>query len=168
MNSSTEIESSKQTSEFQKNLEILRQITYFSALDLEPLKVIAYLATRERLKDGETLLRQGEQEGQFVYVISGKLVAFREGGETLAEFGPESYFGFLSLLGKSPHLFSVASVGDTVFLTLTRERFFKIIEQFPGTSPKFLVSVSEAVNGWERTAVEKIADGKPHIGVSLL
>lgn len=167
MNSSTEAESSKQTSEFQKNLEILRQITYFSGLDLEPLKVIAYLASRERLKDGEVLYRQGEQEGQFVFVISGKLIAYREHGTTLAEFGPESYFGFLGLMGKSPHLFSVEAKGESVFLTITRERFFKTLEQFPGIGTRLLVAVSEAVNGWERTALEKETD-EPHVGVSLL
>lgn len=167
MNSSTEAESSKQTSEFQKNLEILRQITFFAALDLEPLKVIAYLATRERLKDGETLYKQGDQESQFVYVVSGKLIAYRDHGEALAEFGPESYFGFLGLLGKSPHLFTVESQGESVFLTISRERFFKTLEQFPEIGAKLLVSVSQAVNAWERTALEKEGD-EPHTGVSLL
>ncbi|WP_167512348.1 cyclic nucleotide-binding domain-containing protein [Oceanidesulfovibrio marinus] len=168
MNSSTETESNKQTSEFQKNLDILRQVTFFSGLDLEPLKVFAYLATRERLKPGESLFKQGEQEGQFVYVISGRLAAFHDDGGALVEFGPDNYFGFMALIGKSPHLFTVTAEEESIFLTISRERFFKTLEQFPGIGTRFLVAVSEAVGNWERKALEKGAAGEQHVGVSLL
>ena len=45
------------SSEFQENLEILRQTYFFSGLPLETLKIFAYLCTREKFRQGEHIFR---------------------------------------------------------------------------------------------------------------
>ena len=59
------------SSEFQENLELLRQIYFFSGLPLETLKVFAYLCTREKFKPDEYIFNQDEDDGQAFYIIKG-------------------------------------------------------------------------------------------------
>ena len=59
-------------SEFQENLEILRQTYFFSGLPLETLKIFAYLCTREKFRPGEHIFRQNEDDGQAFYIIDGQ------------------------------------------------------------------------------------------------
>ena len=53
MTSSSEKNDSYQSSEFQENLEILREIFFFSSIPLEKLKVFAYICKRETFKPDE-------------------------------------------------------------------------------------------------------------------
>ena len=70
--SSLEKNNSTPSSEFQGNLEILRQTYFFSSLPLETLKIFAYLCTREKFRQGEHLFRQDEDDGQAFYIIDGR------------------------------------------------------------------------------------------------
>ena len=72
------------SSEFQENLEILRQTYFFSGLPLETLKIFAYLCTREKFRQGEFIFRQDEDDGQAFYIINGKAgLERRDNGETI-------------------------------------------------------------------------------------
>ena len=66
--------------ELDQNLELLRQTYLFSGIPLETLKVFAYLCSREKFQEGEYLFRQGEDDGQAFYIISGHAVLEREEG----------------------------------------------------------------------------------------
>ncbi|MBT8407150.1 MAG: cyclic nucleotide-binding domain-containing protein [Deltaproteobacteria bacterium] len=66
------------TSEFQENLEILRQMDFFSALSLQALKVFAYLFTREMFKPGDYLFRQDDNDGTAFYILSGTAEVVRK------------------------------------------------------------------------------------------
>ena len=78
MSSFTEEDQRPKSSEFQENLEILRQMDFFSALSLESLKVLAYLCTRERFKAGDFLFRQDDNDGNAFYIMSGKAELVRQ------------------------------------------------------------------------------------------
>ena len=71
MNSNTEKNEDGATSEYQENLNILRQIDFFSGLPLEATKVFAYLCIREKFKSGDFLFQQDEEDEQAYYIISG-------------------------------------------------------------------------------------------------
>ncbi len=172
MNSSTEAILSSDASEFQQNLELLRQISFFSGLSMEPLKVLAYLATRERLKSGEILFKAGEQESQAVYVLSGRLDAASAEGVARAAYHPGDFLGLLALVGRSPILYTVTAAEETLFLAITRERFYKTLEQFPEIAGKTLTAVSDAVHAWDRKALDRASEhdggARAIAGVSLL
>jgi CRP-like cAMP-binding protein len=139
--------------EFQENLEILRQIPFFAGLPLESLKVFAYLCTRETYAAGETLFSPNDDDGRSYYLISGtaRLVYPDAAGEVVVRtFGPGQFLGGLSLLGGLRHLYGLQAETDTVCLVLTRERFLKALEQFPGLVPRILKAAVDMVRGWEK------------------
>ncbi len=141
------------SSEFQENLEILRQTYFFSGLPLETLKIFAYLCTREKFREGEYIFRQDEDDGQAFYVINGKAgLERRDNGETTQVRNCETgeFIGGLTLLGETGRLFSLKAVADTTCLVLNREKFAKTMGQFPDLMIKICKAVAQSVDTWEK------------------
>ena len=157
----SEINKTSPSSEFQENLEILRQIYFFSGLPLETLKIFAYLCTREKFKPGEYIFRQDEDDGQALYVIDGKAILERNDNEKTSEIrncSSGEFMGGLTLLGEKRRLFSLKSVTDTTCLLLNREKFLKTMEQFPNLMFKICNAVAQSIDSWEERFLADRAD----------
>ena len=140
------------SSEFQENLEILRQTYFFSSLPLETLKIFAYLCTRERFRQGEHLFRQDEDDGQAFYIIEGQASLERTDNGTTTEIRDckaGEFLGGLTLLGETRRLFSLKSVTDTTCLVLNRGKFLKTMEQFPNLLARICNAVAQSIDSWE-------------------
>ncbi len=159
--SSLERNNSTPSSEFQENLEFLRQIYFFSGLPLETLKVFAYLCTREVFKQDEYIFSQDEDDGQAFYIINGLAQLERKGnGETTAvrEYKTGEFIGGLTLLGETRRLFSLKSVTETTCLVLSREKFSKTLEQFPNLLAKICNALAKSIDLWEERFLANRAD----------
>ena len=170
-------ETSKSTpsSEFQENLQILRQIYFFSGLPLETLKIFAYLCTRAKFKQGEHIFRQNEDDGQAVYIITGKArLERKDNGKTtkLRDCETGEFLGGLTLLGETGRLFSLKSVADTTCLVLNREKFAKTMEQFPHLMMKVCKAVAQSIDTWEKRFLtdkgDQCGECMADLGVTLI
>ena len=175
MNSSMERGQSPESSEVQQNLELLRQMDFFSAMSLEALKVFAYLFTREKFKPGDRLVAQDDSDGKAFYIISGtaEIVREDERGQTiLGKFVQGEFFGGLALLGDMRRLFSVRAQTDLICLVMTREKFTKAIEQFPELMPRVLEAMVKGIRFWEERLLFEpggLCDQcRKKVGVSLI
>ena len=163
------------SSEFEENLELLRQIYFFSGLPLETLKVFAYLCSREKFKQDEYIFSQDEDDGQAFYIISGQAQLERlDNGETIRvrEYKAGEFIGGLTLLGETKRLFSLRSTTDTTCLVLNREKFSKTMEQFPGLLAKIFNAVAKSIDIWEERFLsnrgDQCGDCLPQLGVTLI
>jgi CRP-like cAMP-binding protein len=161
--------------EFTENLNLLRQIPFFSGMPLESLKVFAYLCTREKFRPGDHLVRQAEDDGLAFYIISGRVAVERREGEqtiVLRTLEPGAFLGGLSLLAESPRLFSLRAETEVLTLVLGREKFTKAIRQYPDQVQRILNAVVEAIGAWETAFLANRAEAcaacLPNLGVSLL
>ena len=175
MNSSMESGQSPEFSEVQQNLELLRQMDFFSAMSLEALKVFAYLFTREKFKAGDQLVEQDDSDGKAFYIISGTAEVVREderGQTILGKFIQGEFFGGLALLGDMRRLFSVRAQTDLICLVMTREKFTKAIEQFPDLMPRILEAMVKGIRFWEERLLfepgELCDQCRKKVGVSLI
>ena len=158
MNSSAEKPDTCQSCEFQDNLSILRDNHFFSKLPLEALKIIAYLCGREKFKPGDYLFQQNEDDGQAIYLLTGKAaleVEDETGVVPLFDIHPGALLGCLSLMGKMPRLYSLKAVEETTVVIMTREKFAKTMEQFPELTPKILQAIVESVRAWEKRLLSR-------------
>jgi CRP-like cAMP-binding protein len=145
--------SSTSFSEFQENLELLRQTYFFSGLPLETLKVFAYLCKREKFKENELIFCQDDDDGQALYIIDGKARLEREDNgeiENIRDCENGEFMGGLTLLGDRRRLFSLRAVTDTTCLVLNREKFSKTMEQFPHLLFKICNAVAQSIDTWEQ------------------
>jgi CRP-like cAMP-binding protein len=173
--SSLETDKPAASCELNQNLELLRQTYLFSGIPLEALKVFAYLCSRERFKEGEYLLRQGEDDGQAFYIVSGRVLLEREEGSLIREIrhcGEGEFIGGLSLMGSMQRLFSVKAVSETHCLILAREKFARTLSQFHDLMPSLLKALVNGIDGWEKSFLSSRMDHRDeclqHLGVSLL
>ncbi|MFC1857680.1 Crp/Fnr family transcriptional regulator [Thermodesulfobacteriota bacterium] len=174
MNLSEENESCA-SCELDENLGRLRETYFFSAFPLEVLKLLAYLCSRENFSQGDYLFNQGDDDGQAIYIFSGRssLIQTVEGQErVLRNFGPGDFLGGMALVGNMRRLFSLKAETDTTCLILTRQKFLKALEQFPELMPKIFKAMTARINDWEErwlNEFSEISDAcKDMIGISLV
>jgi CRP/FNR family cyclic AMP-dependent transcriptional regulator len=142
------------SSEYQENLDIIRQVDFFSALPLEAQKMLAYLSVRDRFDAGDLLFRQGDDDGLAFYLIKGNCRLVREAGATGAEsvirqFGAGKFIGGLSLMASLRRVYSLKAVDTVTSLTLQRDKFGRVMIQFPDLWPKIIQALADRIRGWE-------------------
>jgi CRP/FNR family cyclic AMP-dependent transcriptional regulator len=176
MSSPMKTNDSDDKSEFALNLNIIRQIEFFSGLSIEVMKLFALLCKRQSYKSGDVIFYQNEDDHCSYYILSGraKLVLKNKGKEYfIREYKTEHYFGVLSLMTPMVNQFSLVATQDTICLTMTREAFSKVVDQFP----KILLNVTKAIGQRvlmaERKSILEIEekgmdDLKNLLGVSLI
>lgn len=162
-------------SEFEQNIDLLRQISFFSAFPLDAIKVVAYLCTRERYRPEEYLFQPNEDDGQAFYVLAGTLALTcpeaPDAGQ-VRRFGPGTFIGGMALLGRLQRLFALQAVADTTCLVLTRTKFTSAMAQFPDLMPRIAGWLVEAVANWERRLITEQRDHgdlfRQLVGVTLI
>ena len=91
MNSFTGKSDGGDTSEFQEDLNIFREIYFFAGLPLDMLKLLAYLSTRDTYKPGDVLFEQGDEDDRAYFIIAGQAtLEDSTGGQTRPIRDPES------------------------------------------------------------------------------
>ncbi len=160
---------------YQENLNLLRTIDFFSVIPLDMLKVVALLCTRETFKQEEFLFRQGDNDGQAFYIISGGVEILRGSDNmvSIRTYGPKDFIGSLSLLGPMRRLFSARLTAETSCLTLSRDKFEKAMRQFPTLLPKVVRTLIQRIQTWEERIIYEEGQkgegiGGLRVGVTLL
>ena len=176
MNSGINKNNSKEKSEFTENLNIFRQIDFFSGISIEGIKLCAFLCKRQSYKAGEFIFHQDDDDGCSYYILSGKakLVLNLEKKEHfIREYEVESYFGVLSLMAPMIKQFSLIATQDTTCMVMSREAFSKVADQFPDIPLKIARSVGQRVLQAERKCILEFEskgrdDLKNFLGISLI
>ncbi len=172
---SLETNNTSATSELDQNLELLRQTYLFAVVPLESLKVFAYLCAREKFKQGEYLIRQGEDDGQAFYVIEGQAKLEREEGgsvQSVREIEAGEFIGGMSLMGSMQRLYSVRAETETTCLILNREKFSRTMSKFQDLMPSFFKALVGQIDTWEKSflagRMDQCSECLKQLGVSLL
>lgn len=153
MNSYQETNNSLEQSEFQQNLAILREISFFSEFPLELLKIFAYLCTREVYSNNDIIFDQGDDDGRAYYILSGEAVLTRKHEENevlIRTCGENSFFGAFTLANNVSRLFALRSSTETCCLVVSREAFQEAITQFPDARQYIIKGLIDNVITWEK------------------
>lgn len=137
----------------QQNLELLKELPFFHTFPEKAVKLLAFLAKRLSLGAGELLLDEGEDHGQAYVLLSGELELLKgiDGKlHAVRRYTAGDFLGVFSLLGSMPSLFALRATADSTLLTIGREHFAKILEQFPETGKLALRAFLEELHQWER------------------
>lgn len=176
MNSPMNTSDPEKKSEFASNLDIFRQIDFFCAIPVEVIKLFAFLCQRKFYKQGDYIFFQDDDDKCSYFILSGKanLVFSKNGKEYfIREYGPESYFGVLSLLTPMIKQFSLIASEDTICIVMTRQAFTKVTDQFPDTAFKIARTIGQRIMKTERRCLQEFEasqtkDLKSFLGISLI
>jgi CRP/FNR family transcriptional regulator, cyclic AMP receptor protein len=176
MNSFTNNNNSETQSEFVEDLNVFRQIEFFSGFPIDVLKLFAFLCKRQSYKTGDVIFQQNNDDSCSYYILQGKAkLVFKNQNKDffIREYGAENYFGVLSLMTPMVKQFSLIAVEDTTCLVMNRDSFSKVVDQFPDIPVKIVKSIGERVLQAEKKCIAEFEnEGKEELkqllGVSLI
>ena len=129
-------------------LELLKGVELFSELSDEQLKLLANLVEVQNFNRDETVVLEGDDSVQALYLIaSGSVQVYMtgvDGRETILSFLERGdFFGEMSLIDGEPRSASVRTVTDSQMLIIYREGFMSLIKQYPELSLSLLSEMSK-------------------------
>lgn len=132
---------SEQGDEAHVTPERLRRIPILSKLSTSLLEELSEDLVTDRVPTGRTVVAQGDPGDKFYLIARGvvEVTSVDDSGEEkmLGHFQDGDYFGELALLRNAPRAATVQTVGEAIFLTLTREKFQRLV----GEATEFLEAV---------------------------
>lgn len=97
-------------------------------------------------KDGETIIKQGE-EGDCVFVIQEGKVEIIDESENkemkIAELGQAEFFGEMGLFEKDVRSCTVRALGDAKVMTIDKRNFYNTIQKDPSIAYRLLEKMSQ-------------------------
>ncbi len=176
MNSLMNTDNPKDKSEFSDNLNIIRQIEFFSGLPMEVIKLFAFLCKRQSYKPGDYIFKQDDDDQCSYYILTGRVKLVLEENDTehlVREYGAENFFGVLSLMTPMIKPLSLIAAQDTACLVMTRKAFSKVVDQFPDIPLIVARAIGQRVFKADKRAIIEFESHKKEalkqfIGVSLI
>ena len=133
-------------------LEHLAQVKMFSSLNKKELAMVSRAADVITVKDGVEIVKEGTFGHDFYLILSGKATV-RRNGRKVADLGPGSYFGELSLLDNGPRSATVVSDGDTEVAVIGRREFMAVLDDVPAVTHKLLVNMASRLRDADTKAL---------------
>ena len=123
----------------------LQAIPIFRGLGQEGLRELIEQFESENFEPGECVVREGEPGGKFYITVRGTLEVRAKGAHAvqrrLGILQDGDHFGEVALLKSVPRTATVVAMANTQCLSLSRERFNRLIE----TQPELLRSLEESM-----------------------
>jgi CRP/FNR family transcriptional regulator, cyclic AMP receptor protein len=126
-------------------VELLRGVPLFAACTKSELQQVARLADELDLKEGATLIREGERGREFIVVAEGT-VSVSRGGKVIRELGAGDFIGEIALVVDRPRTATVTATSPVRLLVVTDRAFSRLIEQVPSVAPKVMQSLGERLH----------------------
>jgi ATP-binding cassette subfamily B protein len=112
----------------------LAKLPFFQGIDIPLLKDIAAMLSTETCRDGDAIVREGEEGNKFYIIVRGKfdvMKQFPEGEKKVAALTDGDYFGEIALLQNIPRTATVRATGPSVLMSVKRETFHRWLAAYP-------------------------------------
>ncbi|MCG8359688.1 MAG: cyclic nucleotide-binding domain-containing protein [Kiloniellales bacterium] len=117
-----------------QEVDILRRIPLFANIEPAKLKLMAFASERMTYRDGQAVVRQGEQGDSAYVILEGEadVVVDTAGGPLkVANLGRNDIVGDIAILIDVPRTATVTARGELITLKLTKDLFFQLVNDFP-------------------------------------
>lgn len=128
--------------------ETLGSVPLFSRLERSDLQRLGKTVVSRKYKQGETIVKQGEQAVAFYVIVDGKVEITKE-GKQLATKGAGEGFGEMALLDGYPRATNVIASEDTECLVMTRWDFTAELKTNPSIALSMLPELSKIIRRLE-------------------
>ena len=120
-----------------EEVEMLRKIPLFAAIDPGKLKLLAFASDRKVYKDSQNVFKQGEN-GDAAYVVVDGLadivIETPDGELVVAQLGTNEFIGEIAILCDVPRTATVRANGGLTTLKIKKEHFLGLVSQVPELS----------------------------------
>ena len=130
------------------DVEVLRQVPMFAAVDAAYLQVLAFSSKRINLKTGQYLARKDKPGSSAFLVLDGRAEAIEYGedegtAKIVAHIGPGGFIGTLSMVAKLPYSVTVRATSPMQAMQIPHDLFIRVCTEFPETGGQILRFLSD-------------------------
>lgn len=139
---------------FDSEVDALQSAPMFRAVDKSRLRLLAFMAEERRFKNGEHVVRQGDNGNSAYVILSGSadVVVDIAGTPTVvAQLREKELFGEIAMLCESPRTASIVARGEMHTLCFERDAMLKLMREFPEMGIEIARSLARRL---ERTTAE--------------
>lgn len=132
-----------------EELEMLRRVPLFSAVDPAKLKLLAFMSERVTFRPGQTVMAQGAVgDGAFVIMegTADVVVDSETAPITVAEVGAGGFVGEISVFCDVPRTASVVARTPLKTLKIGKEEILKLVQEFPGMAVEMMQVLAERLH----------------------
>ena len=112
----------------------------FEGLSDKELEFLAGVTTETSVKEGSTLVKQGELGQEAMIIEKGTASVIRDGAE-IDSIGPGDVFGEMSLINHQPRNAGVVASSDMTLLVMDSREFSSVLDKYPEVAVKILKTV---------------------------
>lgn len=117
-----------------EEVELLRKIPLFAAIDPGKLKLLAFASDRKIYNDGQDLFKQGDAGDAAFVIVDGTadvIVSTDKKDVVVASVGSNEIIGEISILCEIPRTATVRATSKLEVLKVKKEHFLGLISQVP-------------------------------------
>lgn len=130
-----------------KRIEILNQVPIFASMDVEQLKMFASLLFDRSVKDGEYLVKQGEQKDEIYIIADGEVEVIRDRNDKASSYiKAGEAVSVLEVLSRMPYQYTLQAKGNVHTLTISGEDIRNFMRSHPEMYEHFLKVIVEKIN----------------------
>ena len=108
----------------------IRNLPMFAGCTETELSEIDRLTDEVHIKEGRTVIRQGDLGQEFALIVTGEADIVKD-GKTVATIGPGAYFGEVALLDSVTRTASVVAKTDLTLEVIDRRGFNTLLDDLP-------------------------------------
>ncbi len=148
-----------------QEVELLRNIPLFAKIEPSKLKLLAFTSERLTYQPDQVLCRQGDMGDAAYIIIEGEAavrIAAASGDIEVARLGAGDVVGEIAILCDVPRTATVSAVYRVTTLKITKELFFRLINEFPQIAIEIMRELAarlERTNAQLRDAVSRNRTG---------
>ncbi len=145
--------------------DCMRNIAIFSDLGSSDLELITKFMHVSRIDQGGTVFKEGDSGDYVCFVVEGTVEVLKStdvGTERrIAQLGAGSSIGEMAVIGKFLRTATVKSSSNATLLTLTRDRFNQICNDYPWIGVKILRAIAQLLSEHLKKTSENLSELMP-------
>ena len=130
----------------------LRDNYLFNGLAESHIDEILEMATKQTFMGGDQIVRQFDRDTDLIIVLRGSAQIKTFSGDTIAEVGPGTVLGEISLIDDEPRSATVTSVGETEVAVINSDRLRDMMKHDMGMRCVMIENLSKVICQRLRTA----------------
>jgi CRP/FNR family cyclic AMP-dependent transcriptional regulator len=123
-------------------IELLKKVPLFAGCSKAELRELSLVADELDLREGRTLVREGQTGREFFILVDGTVRVSRD-EKKLADLGPGDWFGEIALLTNTSRTGSVVATSPVRVLVITDRGFRRVVDSMPSIAMKVLAGLAD-------------------------
>ena len=145
--------------------DCMRNIAIFADLGSSDLELITKFMHVSRIDQGGTVFKEGDTGDYVCFVVEGSVEVLKKSDKgtqrRIADLGAGSSIGEMAVIGKFRRSATVRSSSNATLLTLTRDRFNQICNDYPWIGVKILRAIAQLLSEHLKKTSENLSELMP-------